>query len=79
MALLKVDSENMTKYEMKEYTKSSEDIQMRMKYKDFEKGEYKVKLQIENTMKIAFIINSVLPVPELNCAGAQEMLTAPKF
>lgn len=52
---------------------------MRMKYKDFDKGEIKVQLQIENSMKLAFIINSVLPVPELNCAGSQELLTAPKF
>jgi len=63
---------------MKEYTKSSEDIQMKMKYKDFDKGEIEIKLGIENAIKMIFIINSVLPVPELNCAGPQILLTGPK-
>lgn len=78
MALLKVDAENLTKLEMKEYVKSSEDIQIRMKYKDQDEGEMEIKAMIENPIKVMFMINSVIPVPKPNCSGPETSLTAAK-
>jgi len=75
MALLKVDAENISKMEMKEYVKSSEDIQIRMLYKDYDEGEMEIKAMIENPIKVMFMINSVIPVPKPNCSGPEVSLT----